>query len=104
MFTFSNLSQQQQQDKCKNTCEHFFSLFLAESGAVVNMTVVPINDSTSLISWCPPLFPNGNITSYYIKIISLKSETSMTESNISDTFYINLNLSEYSIIVINFCM
>ena len=67
------------------------------------MTVISIHDSLE-ISWFPPLFSNGIITSYYIKVVSLQSETSITESNISDIFYINHNLSEYSIIVINFCM
>ena len=88
----------------KKLVNNFF-LIVAESGAVINMIVEPFNDSTLEISWCPPLSPNGNITSYYIKVISLQSETSITESNnILDTSYVNHNLSKCSIIVINFSM
>ena len=65
------------------------------------MTILPFNDSTLEITWFPPLSPNGNITSYYIKVISLQSETSAMESNNTlDTSYVNHNLSEFSIIVI----
>ena len=71
----------------------------------MNITLLPFNDSTLEILWIHPLFPNGNITSYYIKVINLQSETSITQYNsILDTSYVDHNLSEYSIIVICFCM
>ena len=71
----------------------------------MNMTVLPFNDSTLEISWSPPHFPNGNITSYSIKVISLHSEISITEyNNILDTSYVKHYLSECSIIVVCFCM
>ena len=54
------------------------------SSAVANLVADSMgNDDTLVISWGPPVTPNGAITSYSISIINLKDGSAVRQENVS---------------------
>ena len=61
-------------------CAHSLTLF-AVSSAVTNLTADSMGNDTLVISWGPPVTPNGAMTSYSISIINLKDGSAVRQEN-----------------------
>ena len=59
-------------------------MLCAGSSEVTNFVVQAqsTNDTTLVISWEPPVSPNGNITSYSINIFNLKDGSAVRQESI----------------------
>jgi hypothetical protein len=68
---------------------------LIESGAVTDLSVTSTNDTVLIISWGPPVDPNGVILSYSVGIIDLGDGTTVRQENTvsNDVTQMNLGIS-----------
>jgi hypothetical protein len=67
----------------------------SESGAVTGLRVTSTNDTVLLISWGPPVSPNGVILSYSVNIIDLGDGASVRQENTVSTSVMQMNLGVY---------
>jgi hypothetical protein len=66
--------------------------FYLESDAVTALKVTSTNDTLLLISWGPPVNPNGDILSYSVNIIDLGDGTTVRQGNTVSTSFTQMNL------------
>ena len=52
---------------CNSVCM-YFSCFAAVAGPVSSLTAVGQNEDTLIVTWGPPLQPNGTITQYTVSV------------------------------------